>query len=352
MIGNHRDAWVYGAVDPGSGTAATMEMCRALGAAVKNGWKPRRTLLYASWDAEEYGLVGSTEWAEEHAEESTRRRCSCSTSTRRSAGRSSRPAACPRCATWCWTPPVRSPTSATGKSLRDSGPKRIARPGPPARRSSADPLWDATVRRRVPDRESRGRARGFLPPDGLARLRALITPRFSTIWPCRPSTSAFKGGYGVYHSIYDDFNWMEKFGDPEFLTHATAARLYTLIAMRAAAADVVPLQVRPLWPGAARTCRRAAAHSGPAARKSRSREADAEPSSPGFPSGRGRPRVSGPGRGARPGHRRPDRGATTVRPDKLARLNDAALAGGDGRFCSRRACPTVPGSSTRSTRPA
>ena len=67
MIGNHRDAWVYGAVDPGSGTAATLEMCRALGAAVKNGWKPRRTLVYASWDAEEYGLVGSTEWAEQHA---------------------------------------------------------------------------------------------------------------------------------------------------------------------------------------------------------------------------------------------------------------------------------------------
>ena len=67
MIGNHRDAWVYGAVDPGSGTAATLEMCRALGAAVKNGWKPRRTLVYASWDAEEYGLVGSTEWAEQNA---------------------------------------------------------------------------------------------------------------------------------------------------------------------------------------------------------------------------------------------------------------------------------------------
>ena len=55
----------------------------------------------------------------------------------------------------------------------------------------------------------------------------------------------FKGGYGVYHSIYDNFNWMEKFGDPEFLIHATAARLYTLIVMRAAAADVVPLTFAP-----------------------------------------------------------------------------------------------------------
>ncbi len=69
MVGNHRDAWVYGAVDPSSGTAATMEACRALGAAVKAGWKPRRTLIYANWDAEEYGLVGSTEWAEHHADE-------------------------------------------------------------------------------------------------------------------------------------------------------------------------------------------------------------------------------------------------------------------------------------------
>ena len=69
MLGNHRDAWVYGAVDPGSGTAATLETCRALGAAVKHGWKPRRSIVYASWDAEEYGLVGSTEWADEHAKE-------------------------------------------------------------------------------------------------------------------------------------------------------------------------------------------------------------------------------------------------------------------------------------------
>ena len=67
LFANHRDAWVYGAVDPGSGTAATLEACRALGAAVKRGWKPRRTIVYASWDAEEYGLVGSTEWGEEHA---------------------------------------------------------------------------------------------------------------------------------------------------------------------------------------------------------------------------------------------------------------------------------------------
>jgi len=67
ILGNHRDAWTHGAVDPNSGTAAQLEVARGLAAAMKSGWKPRRTIILASWDAEEYGLVGSTEWAEDHA---------------------------------------------------------------------------------------------------------------------------------------------------------------------------------------------------------------------------------------------------------------------------------------------
>src|SRR5262249_21343487 len=67
ILGNHRDAWTHGAVDPNSGTAAMLETARGFAAALKAGWRPRRTLLLASWDAEEYGLVGSTEWAEDHA---------------------------------------------------------------------------------------------------------------------------------------------------------------------------------------------------------------------------------------------------------------------------------------------
>ena len=64
VCGNHRDAWTYGAIDPNSGTIAMLEMARALGALSKGGWKPRRTIVLASWDGEEYGLLGSTEWAE------------------------------------------------------------------------------------------------------------------------------------------------------------------------------------------------------------------------------------------------------------------------------------------------
>ena len=73
ILGNHRDAWVFGAVDPNSGTSAMLEVGRGFGALLKQGWKPRRTIIFGSWDAEEYGLVGSTEWAEELAPELERR---------------------------------------------------------------------------------------------------------------------------------------------------------------------------------------------------------------------------------------------------------------------------------------
>src|SRR6201999_4385999 len=67
--GNHRDGWVIGAFDPLAGHTAMMEEARSLGAMVKAGWRPSRTIVYASWDGEEPGLIGSTEWAETHADE-------------------------------------------------------------------------------------------------------------------------------------------------------------------------------------------------------------------------------------------------------------------------------------------
>src|SRR5690349_17256246 len=67
VLGNHRDAWVFGAVDPNSGTSAMLEVGRGFGELLKQGWKPRRTIILCSWDAEEYGLIGSTEWAEDLA---------------------------------------------------------------------------------------------------------------------------------------------------------------------------------------------------------------------------------------------------------------------------------------------
>ena len=64
ILGNHHDAWVFGAADPGSGTASMLEAARSLGELVRSGWKPRRTILMCEWDAEEPGLIGSTLWVE------------------------------------------------------------------------------------------------------------------------------------------------------------------------------------------------------------------------------------------------------------------------------------------------
>ena len=69
VAGNHRDAWVYGAVDPNSGTAAMLESVHGIGELLKSGWKPKRTIVFGSWDAEEEGLIGSTEWGEQHEAE-------------------------------------------------------------------------------------------------------------------------------------------------------------------------------------------------------------------------------------------------------------------------------------------
>ena len=69
VFGNHHDAWVFGAVDPSSGTATMLETARGLGDLVRGGWKPRRTIVMCEWDAEEEGLIGSTEWVEQNRAE-------------------------------------------------------------------------------------------------------------------------------------------------------------------------------------------------------------------------------------------------------------------------------------------
>ena len=244
MVGNHRDAWVYGAVDPGSGTAATLEMCRALGAAVKNGWKPRRTLVYASWDAEEYGLVGSTEWAEEHAQEIDRKAVLMLNVDSAVSGPDFEMSGVPSLRDLALEAAGSITDPRTGKSLReiwvDARREAWAAAAPLV---LADPLWNSR-RGRCPARAHDHDPSPFLAADGLSRLGIRLHRL------CRPSGNSgrrcrLQGSYGVYHSVYDNFNWMEKFGDPEFFSHATAARLYTLIVMRAAAADVLPFKFTP-----------------------------------------------------------------------------------------------------------
>jgi len=241
MVGNHRDAWVHGAVDPGSGTAATLEACRALGLAAKEGWKPRRTLVYASWDAEEYGLVGSTEWAEQFAADVDRKAALMLNVDSAVSGPDLDVGGVPSLRDLVLGAAAVVPDPRSGRPLRDlwiDSKKAAWVASSPL--VAADPFW------------ARGgqapTSRGFVPlpsplgsgSDYTAFLDHLGVPALDV---------GFGGRYGVYHSIYDDFAWMEKHGDPEFLTHATAARLYVAILMRAAGADVLPFRFAPYADG-------------------------------------------------------------------------------------------------------
>ncbi|MFO0957819.1 MAG: M28 family metallopeptidase [Isosphaeraceae bacterium] len=227
MLGNHRDAWTYGAVDPGSGTAATLETCRAIGEAVKAGWKPRRTLMYASWDGEEYGLVGSTEWAEQNAKEAQEKALLM----------------------------LNVDVAVSGTELDGGGVPSLRDLFQEAAGDVIDPRTGRTLRANwLAAKRSQWAQNG---PLELEKEPGEFRPQLDPLGSGSDYTAfvdhlgipaldlGFKGKYGVYHSIYDNFFWMEKFGDPEFLTHATASRLYTLIIMRAAAADVAPLRFGP-----------------------------------------------------------------------------------------------------------
>ncbi len=234
MMGNHRDAWVHGAVDPGSGTAATLEACHALGEAVKKGWKPRRTLVYASWDAEEYGLVGSTEWGEANAKELDQKAVLMLNVDSAVSGPELEGSGVPSLRDLFLDAAGSITNPRTGKPLSASW---VA-----ARRTAwaaesplvlADPAWG---------KDAPGE--GFTPQLGTLGSGSDYTVFIDHLGiPCLDS--GFKGSYGVYHSVYDDFHWMEKHGDPGFLTHAMAARLYTLIMMRAAAAPLLPFTFTP-----------------------------------------------------------------------------------------------------------
>jgi N-acetylated-alpha-linked acidic dipeptidase len=246
MLGNHRDAWVYGAVDPGSGTAATLEACRAIGAAVKDGWKPRRTIVYASWDAEEYGLVGSTEWAEEHAQTIDQKAVLMLNVDSAVSGPTLEMSGVPSLRDLILDAAGSIIDPRSGKTLRAAWTEeRRTAWAATAPLVLADPLWDSPA----PGAGAGPGSGSSAPPEFVPQMGWLGSGSDFTAFVDHlgvPVVDAgFKGGYGVYHSIYDNFNWMEKFGDPEFLTHATAARLYTLIMMRAASADVLPLTFAP-----------------------------------------------------------------------------------------------------------
>ncbi len=224
ILGNHRDAWVPGAVDPNSGTAVWLETARGLAAAVEAGWKPRRTILFASWDAEEYGLVGSVEWGEHQAGDLAANGVAYLNVDGAVTG---------------------ADFGAQGiPSLADLVRRSIADVDDPLNEGSVGELWE----KRLAGQWAEGAPVELSAPDAEFELHlgALGSGSDYTVFVDHlgvPSINfGFRGQYGVYHSIYDNFNWMEKFGDPRFVYHAAAARFYGLVAMRLASAEVLPFK--------------------------------------------------------------------------------------------------------------
>ena len=217
IMGNHRDAWVFGAVDPNSGTSAMLEVARGFGQLLKQGWKPRRTIIIGSWDAEEYGLIGSTEWAEEYADELKEKAVAYLNLDAAVSGRHFGASSVPS----LW-----KLIRAASRDVKD-----------PKTGKSVYQQWQDRSREQQPEAEREATAE--------ARIGALgsgsdFTPFFQHLGV--PSTDmGFGGDYGVYHSAYDSFYWMAHFGDPTFAYHVAVAQLWGTMAMRLADADGLPL---------------------------------------------------------------------------------------------------------------
>ena len=228
IMGNHRDAWVFGAVDPNSGTTAMLETARAFGAMLKQGWKPRRSIVLASWDGEEFGLLGSTEWAEDNAAELKEKAVAYlnvdSAVSGSNFGASSVPS--------MWklirgaTRDVKDPKS--GQSVYQQWQERSREDQPDPELTNAEAASDTSIA------EARIGALGS-GSDFTPFLQHLGVPA---------SDMGFGGDYGVYHSAYDSFYWMSHFGDPNFVYHVAAAQLWGTVAMRLADATGLPLDYR------------------------------------------------------------------------------------------------------------
>jgi N-acetylated-alpha-linked acidic dipeptidase len=224
VMGNHHDAWVYGAVDPGSGTATMLETARALGELVRSGWKPQRTIVMCEWDAEEPGLIGSTEWVEANRMELQAKAVAYINTDVAVAGPNFNPSATPSLKEFIRNAARTIHSPKGGGSVYDawlehakSGKEELS--GIARMRANVEVPGEAPV-------DALGAGSDFCPFFDFAGIPSL--------------DAGFVGDYGVYHSLYDDFYWMKTFGDPTFEYHAALAQLLGVMALRLDEADVLP----------------------------------------------------------------------------------------------------------------
>ena len=225
IAGNHRDAWTYGAVDPNSGTAAMLEAVHGVGTLLKEGWKPKRRVIFASWDAEEEGLIGSTEWAEDKAHHL--------------AG---------AVAYFNMDVGVSGPefNSSAVPSLKQFV-RDVSHEVPSPKGGSVYDAWLDTQK----NQRTRQVNNGFNEQrPGAAKSADAVhigdlgsgsdyTPFLQHLGV--PATDIGSDGpYGVYHSVFDNYAWFTRFADPTFVYEQQQARVFGLEVLHMADADVLP----------------------------------------------------------------------------------------------------------------
>jgi N-acetylated-alpha-linked acidic dipeptidase len=223
IYGNHHDAWVNGAEDPTSGMVTVMEAGRAFGELLKQGWKPKRTIILCAWDGEEPALLGSTEWVETHAEELKQKAVAYLNSDSTGKG-------------WLGAGGSHSLERFFNEVARD-----IAQPKTNQSALQAMRLNRMTQARSDEDKkEIRERAD--------LRIGALgsgsdFTPFLQHLGIASMNTGfGGDGGGGIYHSIYDSIYWYTKFSDGTFEYGRALSQTNGTIVMRLADADVLPFE--------------------------------------------------------------------------------------------------------------
>jgi N-acetylated-alpha-linked acidic dipeptidase len=210
ILGNHRDAWIAGgAGDPNSGSAALNEVIRSFGVAISKGWKPLRTIVFASWDGEEYGLIGSTEWVEEYLPWLNGTAVAYLNVDVGTRGPIFTAAASPLLnkALIATTKLVLSPNqTVAGQTIYD--------------------LWNKKI-------HTMGSGSDFTAFQDFAGIPS-IDMGFD---------SAHDSPIYQYHSNYDSFYWMENFGDPGWHYHTTMSRIWALLAARLSETPIIPFNI-------------------------------------------------------------------------------------------------------------
>jgi len=219
VLGNHHDAWEYGGVDPSSGTASMMELTHALGTMLKDGVRPDRTLIFCSWDGEEVGLTGSTEWGEQFEDDLKKNAVAYINVDSSTAGSEFDGSAIASLAPFLRETSMSFTDPASNLSLYDAWKKTIA-----SKRHEENDKSMVADASPVNVRIGSGSDHTvFLNHDGVPVIGL-----------------QFDGPYGVYHSMYDDFYWMNHFGDPGYRYHSLMSRLWGTTALRLANADILP----------------------------------------------------------------------------------------------------------------